>query len=280
MLLDLPLHEPPLSLYMEAFYGGRIDPHRLRAGRYVLLECSSCRLLYQRDIPRASLLIEIYDSPVHAEVTRSRSPRDRAAYASQIESLLAYLRLPSRDVRVLDYGAGLGDWLSVAAGRGCVTFAAELSSDKSRRLAAAGHEILHPDALPPGTFHMINAEQVFEHLVAPHDAARCLVAALRPGGILRISVPNGKPVVARLADADWMAPKGSRRSLNAVAPLEHINCYRLGSLRRLGCLAGARPFAYPILAGRLGQQGALLLAQSIRHRLRSPRGLKVLFARP
>jgi len=278
-LIDLALHEPPLSGYLEAFYSGRISPRRLTGARYLLQECLDCGLLYQRDIPDADFLSEIYDPSGNTDYTRARPSRDRQRYASQVESFLAHLHLPSRDVHVLDYGAGGGDWLAAAAERGCRTFAAEMSFEMSRRLTACGHEVVDPEALPPDTFHFINADQVFEHLAAPGAVASRLAGALRPGGILRVSVPNGKPVKARLKAPDWTAPKGSPRSLNAVAPLEHINCFGFVSLLTLGRLAGVRPLTSRLRRPWSGS-GRPSLMDSIRHRLRTPRGLKAHFVRP
>jgi SAM-dependent methyltransferase len=96
------------------------------------------------------------------------------------------------------------------------------------------------DEIPARRFDLINAEQVFEHLPEPLDTLRHLSRGLKPGGLLRIGVPNGTGLKQSLAAWDWTAPKGSARSLNAVAPLEHLNCFTRTSLLVLAETAGLR----------------------------------------
>ena len=45
---------------------------------------------------------------------------------------------------------------------------------------------------------------------------------------------------------NWEAPKGSRNSLNPVAPLEHVNCFRATSLTRMASIAGLREIRMPL----------------------------------
>ena len=45
---------------------------------------------------------------------------------------------------------------------------------------------------------------------------------------------------------DWKAPKNSRNSLNPVAPLEHINCFRRKSLIKMAAIAGMEEVVIPM----------------------------------
>jgi len=45
---------------------------------------------------------------------------------------------------------------------------------------------------------------------------------------------------------DWKAPKGSRNSLNSVAPLEHINCFKKTSLVKMASEAEMEEVFIPI----------------------------------
>ena len=46
-------------------------------------------------------------------------------------------------------------------------------------------------------------------------------------------MPNGEDIEARLKLMDWNAAKGHENSLNAVAPLEHINCFNTETVMTL-----------------------------------------------
>src|SRR5439155_15817049 len=80
------------------------------------------------------------------------------------------------------------------------------------------------------SFDFVNTEQVLEHLADPLETLADLRVGLRPDGLLKVSVPEGRGIEQRLRKPDWTAAKGSRSSLNAVAPLEHLNCFDRGSL--------------------------------------------------
>ena len=43
--------------------------------------------------------------------------------------------------------------------------------------------------LPSEKFHLINTEQVMEHVISPAETLEKLVKALTPGGLIKISVP-------------------------------------------------------------------------------------------
>ncbi len=96
------------------------------------------------------------------------------------------------------------------------------------------------------SFDFINMEQVLEHVSDPHEIMRGLSKALKADGLLKVSVPNGHDVKSRLKMMDWKASKGSKRSLNAVAPLEHINCFNERSLILLAQRAGFEVASIPV----------------------------------
>jgi SAM-dependent methyltransferase len=278
LLLELAFDRPPISSYLHTFYAGRLASDALSNGRFALLRCGICDLVFQRDVPDDEFLRYLYGAATgDSEVRPGRGLRVRQGYSFQVEQLLKYWKAPPDHVEVLDYGAGAGDWLSMAAAYGCRTFAVELSHTRTDQLIRRGQTVLDPENLPVGHFHFINTEQVFEHLVEPMATLERLAAALRPGGLVRVSVPNGSDIDRRLSDPDWAAAKDSPRSLNAVAPLEHINCFNRRSLVTLGQRAGLRPFAYPARQYLDSWERARFVASALAHKVRVPSGTLQLF---
>lgn len=100
--------------------------------------------------------------------------------------------------------------------------------------------VLSPSQLGEMRFDFINSEQLFEHLPAPSAQLQTLAKSLKPDGVIRVGVPHAHDVKYRLALWDWTAADGTAKSLNAVAPLQHINCYSGRSLATLGAQAGLR----------------------------------------
>jgi hypothetical protein len=83
-----------------------------------------------------------------------------------------------------------------------------------------------------------------------------------------------------LADPDWSAPKGSPASLNAVAPLEHVNCFDHGALVAIGVAAGLEPFGFPLGVDLAGSRDLRTALGAVKRRFVPPTGTLVWFRRP
>ena len=145
IVLDLAYEVPPISDYLERFYGGALDPVRLRGERYRLASCASCTLTYQVGVPDEAFLAELYDEVLAADPEEVRSGRGlavRQGYAHQVEQFLVHFGRPPDEVQVLDFGAGQSPWLDMAAAWGCATTAIELSAAKATTASDAGHEVV------------------------------------------------------------------------------------------------------------------------------------------
>lgn len=282
-VLSLPYDGEPIASYLIQFYDGAIDPADLAGQRYELVQCASCGLVYQVGVPNEELLDHLYGVAALHDVEATQAARGlavRRSYANDVEQCIKYFDAAPASIEVLDFGSGAGLWLDMAAAFGCRTSGAELAETALGRLRAAGHDAFILEELPSERFHFVNTEQVVEHLVEPCEVLQQLVDALRPGGLLRISVPNGAGIVDRLEHADWRAPKGSPASLNAVAPLEHLNCFDHGSLRQLGQSVGLEPFHYPLRQYLEPMERMRFAVSALVHRVRRPEGTLQLFRKP
>jgi SAM-dependent methyltransferase len=283
VLYDCPFDRAPISDYLRSFYGGRCDPARLSPWHFTLAECHTCSLVFQEHAPDAELLRAIYGEWILREESQDKAEARgldlRRAYAFQIINVIEYFRVDPSQVEVLDYGMGWGIWLQMAAALGCSVSGVEFSDERRERATERAVEVFDETNLPEGRFHFINAEQVFEHLTAPLETAARLRRALRPGGILRISVPNGSDIKDRLARGRWDAPKSSPDSLNAVAPLEHLNCFDYRSLVTMTTRAGLREVRIPLRQFLSPWQPVRSVASALVHAVRRPRGTVLLFER-
>jgi SAM-dependent methyltransferase len=113
-------------------------------------------------------------------------------------------------------------------------------TERQEHARAFGVEIVSVDALPDGHFDFVNSEQSFEHIPDPGRSMRTLAAAIRPGGVMRVSVPDAGRAMKRLSSPTWRAKK------DAFHPLEHINCFSHAALERLGRDAGLSPIMRPV----------------------------------
>lgn len=256
-LRDVAYTEPPLRDHLASYYapvGPGVDFRFLEGARYILEECRSCGLIYQRQVPGPELEHELYGRWLDPEVLRGTYRRSRKAryfhwLATETTRMLEFFERPPAEITFLDFGMGRGHWCMLARSFGCDVSGTDIAATQSEDARRFGVAFIPIDALPAQAFDIINAEQVFEHLVAPSEILARLASALKPGGLIRINVPLGFDAKRRIAAWDWRAREGSANDLNVVAPLQHINCYVYATLQRLGEHVGLSPVSLPPLAG-------------------------------
>lgn len=283
-----PLDSPGISRYMREHYERRVE-RDFSGYDYELAQCEHCGLAYQAQVPTEELLQEIYDRWLPAterEAVASTWGLDDYRYlAGQVEFMLDHFHMRPSSIRALDFGFGWAEWAKMAGAFGVNVCGAELSQVRIDYARSVGIPVVDASRLPDGEFHFINTEQVFEHLLEPGEMLQRLGRALRPGGLIKVSVPNceksirklvGSGDFSRLDDGDIMA----------IAPFEHINAFTYASLSALGREAGLRPLRpslrklYNSSSGWMEPKSALkTLARPIYRHL-YPKSTFVYFARP
>lgn len=234
--------DPVRSLVSTSYANqGVVDWSLLEGARFEVSHCGRCDLIYQSNVPNDALLEEIY--------TRMISPRSLEEYerglltidnfqrvAGEFATLFARIDKPVHEIRMLDYGMGMGRWARVARGMGAQVAATEIGEDKHALGAALGIEMLDDEDIEGRTFDFVHTEQVCEHLVHPgRDFAR-LARTLAPGGLFKVAIPYRGKLESilregRLADTALFAKQGARdipgdaEASGAIQPLEHLNAY-------------------------------------------------------
>jgi SAM-dependent methyltransferase len=95
--------------------------------------------------------------------------------------------------RVLEVGCGAGDLLARVAARGCEAVGVDASPAAreealARAKGCAGRVSVEPE-LPAGSFDLVMAFEVLEHIERDEEALAQWVLRVRPGGHLLLSVP-------------------------------------------------------------------------------------------
>ncbi|MDY7076052.1 MAG: class I SAM-dependent methyltransferase [Chloroflexota bacterium] len=237
--------ESPIREHLDSFYSpiGGVEFEYLAGSDYVLNECRNCGLIYQQEIPNESLMFKLYEQWIDPErvferYTNRHSARYFVWVTKEIATAIEYLDMMPNQVKFLDFALGWGNWCLIAKGFGCDVYGTELSQVRIDRAEASGIKVISWEEIPDYQFDFINAEQVFEHLADPFETLVHLKRALKPGGVIRINVPDGGDIKRRLQVWDWQAPRDSENCLNPVAPLQHINCYTHQVLVKMGQRAG------------------------------------------
>ncbi|MBE2183329.1 MAG: class I SAM-dependent methyltransferase [Anaerolineae bacterium] len=233
--------------YLIQFYGGRAEVSYIDDADYILNECGQCRLIYQKHIPNDLLLQKLYDEWIDPEGSLNKAQEKQTSRVimgnvQEMLLMLQHFQRPPRQIKVLDFGMGWGYWCFLAQGMGFEAYGAELAETRIAHAQSLGVKLFHWGNMPEGNFDFINTEQVFEHLTSPLETLQHLRRGLSPTGIVKISVPNGAHIKEKLKTKTWdISPHKKKSELNAVAPLEHLNCFTHESLIKMAASAGLRP---------------------------------------
>jgi 2-polyprenyl-6-hydroxyphenyl methylase/3-demethylubiquinone-9 3-methyltransferase len=170
--------------------GGRDLKRRCRLDNYKLdlLECAECSFRFVDFFNTVSqtAMDTGWDYSAHAASLAAKF----SSYCKQIEQFL-----PLNGCRILDVGAGGGDFLKQARLRGAHVSGLDLDLSGVRFAREAygielEQKILEEAPYEPSSFDAISLWEVIEHLNRPREIVSAAAYLLKPGGFLLLSTPS------------------------------------------------------------------------------------------
>lgn len=260
--------ESPLREFIEEDPWGENPAPFLRGRRWSYVACEDCGLAFHRFILSPEwnerkftkwLSQEAIADFENSRRTPEKAFRKAASYAShilRIERLTRGLRGGAAP-RLLDFGCGYGEFLSMCALYGFEAFGVDRSPARREnggflRVFAEIEEVA-----PFAPFHALTLFEVLEHLDAPAELLTRLRDLLAPGGLLVLETPDCSGVLGIATASDY----------RKIDPLDHINCFTPESLRGFAERLGFRAIAKPLccVAG-----GAVPIAKALAKGILSP----------
>lgn len=244
VVYQLPFSNRTLKKFLTDFYTQRANLDVLDAQVYQIRKCQQCGLLFQGNAFNEEGQAALYGEWIDNEKSLRKKQQARAKlyqqYAGQLATISRLFSLPPHEVKILEYGMGWGYWSRMAMAFGYRVSGLELSPERVEHATKLGIEVI--DSLPASgpNYDFIYANQVFEHLPNPLETLRQLSDQLKPGGIIYLRVPDGRDIQRKLKKKGWSA------DLDAVHPLEHINCFSRRTLRSMASKAGLRVLQPPL----------------------------------
>lgn len=173
----------------------------LRAYRRAhLVRCRECGLVFAARRPSAAELADHYGSYSRADYD---SPITRKRYRELLGSFERYRQTS----RILDVGCGVGFFLEEAQSRGWEAHGSEFEQRAVEIVRAKGLSCVRapigPSTFEPGSFDVVTAFEVVEHVGDPLAEAAAISSALRPGGLLYLTTPNFDSLSRRLLRGRW-----------------------------------------------------------------------------
>ena len=242
-LCELAFTDDRLQAYVDRFYHRRVDYTLLKTITYRVVRCRQCDFIYQQEVLDDMGMVALYGDWVDHEQSLGKKRNAKTAlfrqYSGQIQTLQRLFPGPPEKTRILEYGMGWGYWCRMAQAHGFEVSGYEISARRCEHAKSMGLDVI--DELPPlrQNFDFIFSNQVFEHLPDPLATLVSLSQRLATGGVIYIRVPDGRGVVRSLRQRGWSP------DLDAIHPLEHINCFTRSTLIRLAAAAGLKPFNPP-----------------------------------
>jgi SAM-dependent methyltransferase len=189
---------------------------------YAFWHCSGCGIGFVHPQPGATTLESLYSDYAYHGPPSARSIRryrlklkltrwlrwtgsevghsawaTRAAEALAGRSLSASMAIPPSlpaDAPILEVGFGNGSWLLAMRALGYTQLAGfdlQVNSEAIAALRDQGINVLSgPETWPAEAFACIRLEHVFEHLPEPQDLLGVIHEALRPDGLLVMTMPS------------------------------------------------------------------------------------------
>ncbi len=230
------------------YYEGRIKKDCLVDEKYEIAQCRRCGFIWQVYILDYESMEKLYNSWISLDKSFNKKRYAQislySGYARQMQAIAGLLSEKPCEINLLDYGMGWGYWCFMAKAFGYNVTGFELSTERVDFARKNGIDVI--DSLPEiGTdrWDYINTEQVFEHLPNPQIILDLLHGGLKNGGIIRISVPNGRGIAREIKKTGWKPSK------NAIHPLEHINCFTHKSLINFAESTGLKLIRQPFMFG-------------------------------
>lgn len=237
----------------EILYSGMEHEYRTTTNRpFPVVRCRGCALVRLNPRPSVEELGRIYPAEYYAyhlsdettEVAGLGQRLKRRMYQRRLGAQLDRLGPRPGPIRLLDVGCADGRlltwWKSSKVGDRLETHGIEMSAVAAARARAAGHHVVTgrfevDTELEAGTYDLIIAAHVIEHVDDPVAFARRAADLLAPGGLFVVPTPNIDSWDARRFGRWWGGNHFPRHwtfydpsSIGALADQVGLVCERVG----------------------------------------------------
>lgn len=236
--------EDPLRGFIENDPWGESPLPYVNDEQWIFVRCDDCSTRFHGRILDSEWIVKCYSDWVTQEamdkfLASQKTPgkrfdkgRQHVSHVLRLEKLTRSIR-GNDAVRVLDFGCGWGEFLSMCASFGFEGYGVDFAPDRRKQGMVSIFPSIEDmknglDHKEGGFFHVATMFEVLEHLADPLSVLKSLNDLVLPGGILVLETP----------DCTGVNGIRNERDYRAIHPLSHINAFTPQSLRGIAESAG------------------------------------------
>lgn len=204
-----------------------------RSHLFPIVECTSCGFIYSIFTLSEEMQFDYYNNAIDEQLSKEKifKRKKRSSLIAHWEKLHSLSDDSLDHLKVLDFGAGWGDFLAVARSPGVEVFGLEFDERKINYARSLGVQIGDLDFVKSNApYDIFMCNQVLEHLDNPKEALQTLRQLIKKGAVGFISVPNFNK--NRIMKEIQAIKKGQPFSKD-IDPLGHLNYFSPESFYKL-----------------------------------------------
>jgi SAM-dependent methyltransferase len=155
-----------------------------------VVQCGGCGVYFRNPRPTQADIQRSYDVGSNYAEWQEQAEARALMWKRRVDLITPF----KQSGRLLDIGAGDGNFLDTAKAEGFETYGTELSHTGADYAAKRGHKLLIGQIreidFTDLKFDVITIWHVLEHVPNPGEVLRIISGLLKPGGVLALAVPN------------------------------------------------------------------------------------------
>lgn len=176
---------------------------------FALTRCQKCDLVITNPRPGKEQLLKYYESADYISHTSKSTNLLNFVYKQvrkyTIHQKYKLISTYHKTGSILDYGCGTGELLQYLHKKGYTTTGYEPATVASKQAESKGLQLVGNLEKDKGTYNIITAFHVIEHVPDPKQTVKLLRTKLNSEGTLLIAVPNIDSLDAQHYQQEWAA---------------------------------------------------------------------------
>ena len=193
---------------------------------YKIAECQICGIIFQSNILNKKYNEKFYDEYIDHEniiLNKNFHKLNENFYNKEVKLLEKIYG--NKKINILEFGAGMGSWVTAMKNSGFKNiFAIEISKQRRKILKKNKIKCFSKLEKINKKFDFIYSDQTFEHLTEPGKTIKKLIKLLKKNGYILFKIPPGRFLKSKLNNK-YKAQK------DEAIPLEHINIFTNDTIR-------------------------------------------------